>query len=45
MFYKRRAVKGWKDLATVVGKEANSVLIRHGSAFYRCHPSHPMKAT
>ena len=43
VFYKRRAVKGWKDLATVVGKEANCVLIRHGSAFYRCHPSHPIR--
>ena len=45
VFYKRRAVKGWKGPATVLGKERNFVLIRHGSVFYRCHPCHLMKAT
>ena len=38
-------MKSWKGPATVLGKEGNFVLIRHGSAFYRCHPCHLMKAT
>ena len=45
VFYKRRAVKGCKDSATLLGKEGNFVLTRHGSAFYRCHPCHLIKAT
>ena len=45
VFYKRRAVKGWKGPATVLGKQRNLVLTRHGSAFCRCHPCHLMKAT
>ena len=45
VFYKRRAVKGWKGPATLLGKERNLVLTRHGSAFHRCHPCHLMKAT
>ena len=45
VFYKRRAVKGWKGPTTALGKEGNFVIIRHGSAFYRCHPCHLMKAT
>ena len=45
VFYKKRSVKGWKGPATVLGKEGNFVLIRHDSAFYRCHPCHLMKAT
>ena len=44
MFYKRRAVKDWKGRAAVLGKEGNFALIRHGSAFYRCHPCHLKKA-
>ena len=45
VFCKRRAVKGWKGPAIVLGKEANFILIRHGGAFYKCHPCHLMKAT
>ena len=45
MFYKKRAVKGWEIPTTVLGNEANFVLIRHVSAFYRCHPCHLMKTT
>ena len=45
VFYKKRAVKGWEITTTVLGNEANFVLIRHVSAFYRCHPCHLMKTT
>ena len=45
VFYKMRAVKGWKGHAAVLGKERNFVFIRHGSAFYRCRPCHLMRAT
>ena len=38
-------MKGWKGTATVLEKERNFVLIRHGSTFYSCHPCHLMKAT
>ena len=34
VFYKRRAVKGWKGPATVLGKEGNFILSQHGKAFY-----------
>ena len=45
VFDKRRSVKVWKGLATLLIKEGNFVLIRHGSSFYRCHPCHLTKAT
>ena len=38
VFYKRRV------FGTELGKKGNFVLIQHGSAFYRCHPCHLMKA-
>ena len=38
VFYKRRKDKKWQGPAKVLGKETNFVLIRHGAAFYRCHP-------
>ena len=43
--FHKRTVKDWKGPATVVGKERNFVLIRHGSAIYRCLPCYPRKAT
>ena len=45
VFHKRRAVKGWKGPAALLGKERNFVVIQLSSAFYRCHPCHLMKAT
>ena len=43
VYYKRRADKGWKGPAKVLGKETNFVLIRHGASYYRCHPCQLMK--
>ena len=43
VLYKRRNYKGWKGPATVIGEEGKIVLIRHGNAYYRCHPCHLMK--
>ena len=43
VYYRRRKFKGWKGPATVIGEEGKVVLIRHGSAYYRCHPCHLMK--
>ena len=33
------------ERSAVLEKEGNFILIRHGSAFYRYHPCHLMKAT
>ena len=45
VYYKRRKDKGWRSRgpAKVLGKETNFVLIRHGSAYFRCHPCQLMK--
>ena len=45
VFDQRRALESWNGSATVLEKERNFVLIQHGSAFYRCHSRHIMKAT
>ena len=38
LYLARRGRKGWRGPAKVLGKESNFVLIRHGDAYYRCHP-------
>ena len=43
VFYKRVGFKGWRGPATVIGEEGKIVLVRHGTAYYRCHPCHLMK--
>ena len=43
VFYKRKNLKGWRRPAIVSGIDSNIILVRHGSAFYRCHPCHLMK--
>ena len=43
VYYRRQNCKGWCDLAKVLGKEGQCVLIRHGEAFYRMHLCHLMK--
>ena len=35
--------KGWRGPAKVLGKETIFLLIRHGSAYFRCHPCQLMK--
>ena len=43
VYYKRRKDKEWKGPAKVLGKETNFILIRHGSAYFRCYPCQLMK--
>ena len=43
VFYKRKNFKGWKGPAMVIGQEGKIVLVRHGTAYYRCHLWHLMK--
>ena len=43
VYYKRKARKGWSGPGKVIGKEGNFVLVRHGGAFFRCHPCQLLK--
>ena len=43
VFYKRRNLKGWRGPAVATGLDDKIILVRHGSAYYRCHPCHLMK--
>ncbi len=43
LYQASRGRKGWRGPATVLGKEGNYVLIRHGNAHDRCHPCHLLK--
>jgi hypothetical protein len=43
VFYKRLRMKGWRGPAKVIGQEGKIVLLRHGTAYYRCHPCQMMK--
>eukprot|EP00794_Sanderia_malayensis_P000758 gene758-46_t len=43
VYYKRKSKKGWSGPGKVLGKENNFVLVRHGGAFYRCHPCQLLK--
>ena len=43
VFYKHVGFKGWRGPVTVIGEEGKIVLVRHGTAYYRCHPCHLMK--
>ena len=45
MFYRREGFKTWKGPAVVIGVDHKNVIVRHGSAIYRCHPCHLMKVT
>jgi hypothetical protein len=42
VYYRRKNFKGWKGPAVVLGQDGQSVAIRHGGAYYRCHPSQLM---
>ena len=43
VFYRRKGYKGWKGPATVLGKDGQNILLRHGGGNYKVHPSHLMK--
>ena len=38
VYFRRRKENRWRGPGIVLGKESNFVLIRHGAAYYRCHP-------
>ena len=38
VYYRRGQKKEWKGPAKVIGQEGKIVLVRHGVAYYRCHP-------
>ena len=40
VYYKRRDSKKWKGPAKVIGVDGQQILVKHGSFYYRCHPSH-----
>lgn len=43
VYYRRKNFKGWKGPGVVLGQDGQLVLIRHGGAYYRCHPCHMTK--
>ena len=43
VFYRREGFKSWKGPGTVIGVDNKTIVIRHGSAIYRCHPCHLMR--
>ena len=43
VFYRRERLKGWRGPAKVIGQEGKIVLLRHATAYYRCHPCQLMK--
>ena len=45
VFYKRKGMKGWRGPAKVFGYDGTVVLVRHGTAYYRCHPCHLLKVS
>jgi hypothetical protein len=43
VFYRRKNYKGWKGPGTVIGRDGQTVLIKHGSTYCRVHPCQMMK--
>ena len=43
VYYRRGNQKEWKGPAKVIGQEGQIVLVRHGVAYYRCHPCQLLK--
>ena len=43
VYYRRKGYKGWKGPGKVIGKDGQTVLIKHGSTYYRVHPCQIMK--
>ena len=40
VYYKRNNSKRWKGPGKVIGVDAQQILVKHGSFYVRCHPSH-----
>ena len=40
VFNKRKGMKGWGGPASFLGYDGTVVFVRHGMAYYRCHPCH-----
>ena len=38
VYYRRRSSKKWSGPATVIGKNGQQVLVKHGGEYYRVHP-------
>ena len=45
VFYKRKGMKGWRGPANVLEYDGTVELVRHGTAYYRCHPCHLLKVS
>ena len=45
VFYKRKGMKRWRGPVNVLGYDGTVVLVRHGTAYYRCHPYHLLKVS
>ena len=43
VFYRRTRYKGWKGPATVLGKDGQYILLRHGGGNFKVHPSQLIK--
>jgi transposase InsO family protein len=43
VYYRRKGYKGWKGPGVVIGKDGQTVLIKHGSTYCRVHPCKMMK--
>ena len=40
VYYKRNDSKRWKGAGKVIGVDGQQTLVKHGSFYVRCHPSH-----
>ena len=43
VYYRRKNYKGWKGPATVLGKDGQCVVVKHGTVYCRVHPCHLIK--
>ena len=40
VYYKKNDSKRWKGPGKVIGVDGQQILVKHGSFYVRCHPSH-----
>ena len=43
VYYRRKNYKGWKGPGKVIGKDGQTVIVKHGSSIYRVHPYQLLK--